>query len=147
MRTDRCLAAVSHSALALAAALVLALPAAAADDEVAPTVVVVDAEGTPVEVYTPPPAPPSAAERLEGADIRTHAFAEPRQPSQIPTLAWDPGAATQITTHDWRTRSGGIPSPRTGSDLVTQSWNPAGARFVPSRIRTHEWWAHAGRSY
>ena len=142
MRTDRCSAAVSCSALALAAALALALPAAAADDGGAPTIVVVDAEGTAVEVYRPAPEPPPAAERRAGADIRTHAFAAPPEPSQIRTLAWDPDAVTQIATHDWRARSGGIPSPRTGSDLVTQSWNPAGARYAPSRIRTHEWWAH-----
>jgi len=141
MRTDRLVSPFrSRSPLALAAAaLALAWPRAGLAIEVVQ--VVEGADGAPWEVvvYTSPPALPTAREKLDGADLRTYPFAEAPQPSGIPTLAWDPGAPSQIPVYDWRSGYGGIPIPGTGNALVTQSWNPDGPRYEPSRIRTHFW--------
>jgi hypothetical protein len=81
-----------------------------------------------------------AAAGAAPAEIRTHPFAVARQASPLRTHAWRPDAATAILVHDWRTRERSrIPTARTGDARTTQSWNPAGERYAPSRIRTHEW--------
>jgi hypothetical protein len=142
MRTDLSLSAFRPGlVLALgAAALGLAAPHAALALEVVEVVEGAGGEPIQVVVYTPPPEPLPVRERLAGSDIRTHAFASAPEPSQLRTLVWEPDAPTQIPMHDWRARERSrIPTARSGDALATQSWNPAGARYAPSRIRTHEW--------
>ena len=150
MRTDHCLSALrSGFVFALGvAALALALPRAALALEIVQIVAGADGEPMQVVVYTPPPEPLPAWQRLGGTDIRTHAFGAAPEPSAIPTLAWEPDAPAQIPMHDWRSPDRGeIPIARTGDDLASQSWNPFGARYTPSRIRTHDWVAeNAARS-
>jgi hypothetical protein len=107
---------------------------------------VVGAGASQVVVYTPPPEPMPGWEKLQGVDIRTHRFAEAPEPSRIQTLAWRPGARTEIVSHDWRsTDRRGVPSAGTGRALATQSWNPSGERYAAPRLRYDEWWMrHAG---
>ena len=151
MRIDLSLSA-SRPGLVLAlgaAALALGGPRAARALEIVQIVEGAGGEPMQVVVYTPPPEPLPARERLAGTDIRTHAFAAAPEPSQLRTLAWDPAARSQILVHDWRSQDR-IPIPTAGSGdaLTTQSWNPAGARYAPSRIRTHDWVAeNATRSF
>jgi hypothetical protein len=143
MRTDqRSPVPASRSrALALAAAA-LALGAPAASRAVEVVEIVPGARGAPAEVVVLRPAPEQAParERLGGSDIRTHAFAAPREPNATRAQGWQPGAPSQIPVDDWRTREGGgVPIAGTGAALTSQSWNPSGARYEPSRIRVHDW--------
>jgi hypothetical protein len=156
------------SALVTAAALALAIPAAALaqmvahgvvpseeviDSGSAPLIVIVTA-ATPrppesevvgldhigeVVVYSPVPESMPGWRKLRGADIRYHENAQAPAPS-ITTHSWKPSALSRIRYHDGRsvdrTR---IPYAQTDSAPVSQSWNPSGARFQPSRIRYHRW--------
>lgn len=102
-------------------------------------VVGLDAVGE-VIVYSPAPEPMPGWRKLQGVDVRYHRIGEPRAPSRIPTHSWEPDAPTGIRYHDWRSADGaGIPYARTGGALVSQSWNPYGPRYEPSRIRYHGW--------
>jgi hypothetical protein len=101
---------------------------------------IVGVDPSQVVVYSPPPEPMPGPEKLEGVDIRTHRFAEAPEPSRITTVAWQPGARTQILTDDWRSADRrGVPTAGTGRALASQSWNPSGARYAPARIRYDDW--------
>jgi hypothetical protein len=93
-----------------------------------------------VVVYSPAPEPMPGWRKLQGVDIRYHRTAQPPVPSRIPTHSWQPDAPSRIPYHRWPSAyPARIPSARTGSALVTQSWNPRGPRFEASRIRYHGW--------
>lgn len=93
-----------------------------------------------VIVYSPAPEPMPAWRKLQGVDIRYHRIGVEPAASGITSHTWNPSAPSHIPYHDRRSSGGaGIPYARTGSDLVSQSWNPYGARYEPARIRYHGW--------
>jgi hypothetical protein len=105
-----------------------------------PEEVAIDLSAPGVLVLVPPPEPEPAAQKLRGGDIRYHDFAAPRRPTAITYHGFDPDAPARIDYHDWRTAdSARIPYAQNGQALASQSWNPRGARYEPSRIRYHTW--------
>jgi hypothetical protein len=106
-----------------------------------PQIEVVGLEGArEVRVYSPAPEPMPGRMKLRGVDIEYHRIAQPPEPSRIRTHFGPSDAPTRIAHHDWRSADPTrIPYAGSGSALVSQSWNPSGARYEPSRIRYHGW--------
>jgi hypothetical protein len=78
--------------------------------------------------------------KLRGVDIGYHRIGEPRDPSRIRTHFGPSAAPSRIRHHTGRSADRArIPTAGSGDALVSQSWNPFGARYQPSRIRYHGW--------